>query len=427
MTTTLQAVRGMNDILPDECVIWQHVEAQLRDTLASYDYREIRFPIIEKTELFKRTIGDTTDIVTKEMYSFIDRNGEQLSLRPEGTAVCVRAGLEHGLLYNQIQKLWYLGPFYRHERPQKGRYRQFFQCGVEAFGLAGPDIDAEIILITQRLLKTLGLLPHISLQLNSLGSSESRAQHREQLIRYFKAHEHLLDDESQQRLAKNPLRILDSKNPALQHLIQEAPRLDDSLDTASREHFKKLCALLDSLDVKFTLNPYLVRGLDYYNFTVFEWVTTALGTQGTVCAGGRYDHLVAQLGGKPTPAIGCAFGMERIVLLLQSLQLTPPQPKTDLYVIATHSDTDIPARRLCEQLREQFPTLRLTIHCDGSSLSTQLKRADKGGAKIAIIVNHQLLLQQQFILKFLDERRVEEIVNMEQLMARLLQIKFLTD
>lgn len=287
MTACIQAIRGMNDILPEETPLWQHVERILRQVLKSYSYQEIRFPSVEKTELFKRSIGEETDIVEKEMYTFLDRNGDSLALRPEGTASCVRAGIEHGLLYNQIRRLWYQGPFYRHERPQKGRYRQFHQCGAEVFGLTGPDVDAELILLSAKVLEKLGLSKHVTLELNTLGSPSSRSEYRKVLVEYLSLHQHQLDEDSKKRLLTNPLRILDSKNSAMLELIQQAPKLSDHLDTESKEHFAKLCSLLDSLHVTYKINPRLVRGLDYYTKTVFEWTTSELGAQGTVCAGGR--------------------------------------------------------------------------------------------------------------------------------------------
>ena len=317
MAELIQAVRGMNDILPPETALWQHAEKIMRKALHSFGYQEIRFPILEKTELFKRSIGEITDIVEKEMYTFLDRNQEGLTLRPEGTASCVRAGIEHGLLYNQIQRLWYSGPYFRYERPQKGRYRQFHQYSAEVFGLAGPDIDAELILLSATILEKLGIRSSVTLQLNSLGTPESRKTYRKQLVAYLEKHKADLDEDSLRRLTTNPLRILDSKNPALKEIVANAPKLIAFLDQESLTHFEKLQEYLTQAGVAFEVNPCLVRGLDYYTKTVFEWVTNALGAQGTVCGGGRYDGLVEQLGGKPTPALGFSFGMERTILLMQ--------------------------------------------------------------------------------------------------------------
>jgi histidyl-tRNA synthetase len=400
----IQAVRGMNDILPSETPLWQHVETILRNVLRSAAYQEIRLPIVEKTELFKRTIGEATDIVEKEMYTFADRNQENLTLRPEGTAGCVRAGIEHGLLYNQIQRLWYIGPYFRHERPQKGRYRQFHQCGVETFGMATPDIDAEVILLSARILDKLGLTPYVKLQLNSLGSIEARATYRTELVNYFTQHLDALDEDSQRRLTTNPLRILDSKNPAMQTVIMNAPKLIDYLDTESTEHFTQLQDHLKSANLDFTINPCLVRGLDYYTKTVFEWVTHDLGAQGTVCAGGRYDGLVEQLNGKATPALGFAIGLERIVLLLQQLHV-PAQHATPLhgYVMSDSTETFQAALRLTDQLRNALPQLTLLLHCGGGSLKNQFKKADKSGAQLAIIIGKEEFETQSVTVKSLRE------------------------
>ncbi|HSW93750.1 MAG TPA: histidine--tRNA ligase, partial [Gammaproteobacteria bacterium] len=334
MSTPIQAIRGMNDLLPEETVIWQFVEETVRQVLHSYSYHELRTPIVEKTELFKRSIGEVTDIVEKEMYTFLDRNNDSLTLRPESTACCVRAGIEHGLLYNQIQRLWYMGPYFRHERPQKGRYRQFYQCGAELFGIDTPDADAEIILLSASILKKLGLLSHVHLELNSLGSPESRRAYRDELVNYLSKHEDTLDDDSKRRLTTNPLRILDSKNPAMQDLLKNAPALSNVMDAESEKHFLALQNYLTAAGIPFTLNSRLVRGLDYYTKTVFEWVTTDLGAQGTVCAGGRYDNLVEQLGAKPTPATGFAMGIDRLVLLLQQTHKNLPNTLPHIYFIS---------------------------------------------------------------------------------------------
>jgi histidyl-tRNA synthetase len=316
MAKNIQAIRGMHDILPEQTPIWQFVEQNLRDVLAAYGYSEIRLPIVEKTELFKRSIGEVTDIVEKEMYTFDDRNGDSLTLRPEGTAGCLRAGLEHGLLHNQTHRIWYYGPMFRHERPQKGRYRQFTQLGVETYGIASADIDAELITLSHRLWKKLGLSEQLELQINSLGTSEERLVYREKLVEYFNQQPELLDEDSQRRLISNPLRILDTKNPAMKELVENAPSLRDFLGAESKAHFTKLTDTLDALEIPYTINQRLVRGLDYYSKTVFEWVTTALGAQGTVCAGGRYDGLIEQLGGRANHAVGFAMGIERLVLLI---------------------------------------------------------------------------------------------------------------
>lgn len=371
----------MNDLPPDATETWQRVEAVARDVLASYGYREIRFPIVEKTELYRRSIGEVTDIVEKEMYTFEDRNGESLTLRPEGTAGCVRAGIENGLFHNQTPRLWYMGPMFRHERPQKGRYRQFHQIGVEAYGLPGPDVDAELILMNARLWRALRI-EGLGLQINSLGTAASRARYREALVGYLRAHREALDDDSRRRLETNPLRILDSKNPAMQPVIAQAPRLTDHLDDAARAHFETLSAYLRAAGVEFTINPRLVRGLDYYCLTVFEWVSDALGSQGTVSAGGRYDHLVEQLGGRPTPAAGFAMGMERLIELAGAL---PPQrPLCDVFVATFGDDMRGAALAVADALREGG--LRVLTHCGPGNLKAQLRRADQSGARFAVIV-----------------------------------------
>ena len=384
MTETIRSVRGMNDILPEVTPYWQSIEQTLKDTLAGYGYQEIRFPIVEKTELFKRSIGEVTDIVEKEMYTFEDRNGDSLTLRPEGTAGCVRAAMENGLL-NQTQRLWYSGPMFRHERPQKGRYRQFHQLGVEAYGFSGPDIDAEMILMTARLWKKLGL-NGVTLQINSLGTTEARQQYRQQLVAYFEANQQLLDEDSQRRLHSNPLRILDSKNPEMQALNEAAPKLLDNLDDESRAHFQTLCATLDAAGVPYEINPRLVRGLDYYGKTVFEWVTDQLGAQGTVCAGGRYDALVQQLGGKASTAIGFAIGLERLLALLEANDALPKSEPVDAYLVAVGEQASKQSLLLAEQLRDQLPDIKLLCHCGGGSFKNQFKRADRSGARWTLIL-----------------------------------------
>jgi len=419
VVTPIQAIRGMNDILPQETFLWQHVEKILRQVLHSYTYQEIRMPIVEKTELFKRSIGEATDIVEKEMYTFLDRNNDSLTLRPEGTAGCVRAGIEHGLLYNQIQRLWYIGPYFRHERPQKGRYRQFHQCGAEAFGMEGPDIDAELILLSAQILKQLGLLPYVTLQLNSLGTSAARATYRDKLVAYLTQHQDQLDEDSQRRLTSNPLRILDSKNPAMQNLIHHAPKLIDYLDEESKQHFMQLQHYLTAAGVKFELNPCLVRGLDYYSKTVFEWVTTELGAQGTVCAGGRYDSLIDQLGGKSTPALGFAIGLERIVLLMQQVNQLVPSHIPHIYFM-----TDSPAAfergvQLADELREKISGVRVLMHCGGGSLKNQFKKADKSGAQFAIILGEQELAANVVAIKSLRENIPQVTISQVEMIAHL--------
>lgn len=403
----LQAIRGMNDLLPDQSALWQYFEATVQALMQRYGYAEIRTPIVEQTALFARSIGEVTDIVEKEMYTFADRNGDSLTLRPEGTASCVRAAMEHGLLHNQTQRLWYQGPMFRHERPQKGRYRQFHQIGLEAFGLEGPDIDAEVILLSARLWQELGLTEHVTLELNSLGSNAARAAYRNTLVAYFEQHRDQLDEDSLRRLDSNPLRILDSKNPAMAAMLADAPKLMDHLDAESREHFEQLTALLKAAGIDYVINPRLVRGLDYYCRTVFEWTTTALGSQGTVCAGGRYDGLVEQLGGKPTPAVGFAMGIERLILLLETLQLTPAEAlgELDLYVLPMDDTATAQAILLAEQLRDALPGLRAQLHCGSGSFKSRIKKADKSGARMALLLGSDELAAGRATLKFLREER----------------------
>ncbi|WP_275299090.1 histidine--tRNA ligase [Billgrantia kenyensis] len=403
----IQAIRGMNDLLPGQSALWQYFEGTVQALMQRYGYAEIRTPIVEQTALFARSIGEVTDIVEKEMYTFEDRNGDSLTLRPEGTASCVRAAMEHGLLHNQTQRLWYQGPMFRHERPQKGRYRQFHQVGLEAFGLDGPDIDAEVILLSARLWKELGLLDHVTLELNSLGSNEARAAYRDKLVAYFEQHRDQLDEDSLRRLSSNPLRILDSKNPDMAPMLADAPKLMDHLDAASREHFEALTALLEAAGIDYVINPRLVRGLDYYCRTVFEWTTTALGSQGTVCAGGRYDGLVEQLGGKPTPAVGFAMGIERLILLLDTLELVPQAAlgELDLYVLPMDDGATAQAMLLAEQVRSELPELRLQLHCGGGSFKSRIKKADKSGARMALLLGEDELAEGRVTLKFLREER----------------------
>ena len=387
MAKTIQAIRGMNDCLPEISGTWQKVESVLRQVVANYGYQEIRTPIVESTDLFKRSIGEVTDIVEKEMYTFEDRNGDSLTLRPEGTASCVRAGNEHGLLYNQQQRLWYMGPMFRHERPQKGRYRQFHQFGVETYGMDGPDIDLEVILLSARLWKAFGIKQHVKLEINTLGSNEARAAYRDTLVAFLKERADQLDEDSLRRLETNPLRVLDSKNPDVQAAIADAPALIDHLDEESKVHFDTLCNRLTQAGIEFEVNPRLVRGLDYYNRTVFEWVTDSLGAQGTVCAGGRYDGLVEQLGGKATPAVGFAMGIERLVLLLTTLTEEGQDTSfADVYVTAMGDDAQSYAIEVAEHLRNALPTVRIMMHCGGGNFKKQLKRADKTGARLALLL-----------------------------------------
>jgi histidyl-tRNA synthetase len=405
---SVQAVRGMNDITPEETPYWQQLESTIRAVLASYGYQEIRFPIVEKTELFKRSIGEVTDIVEKEMYTFEDRNGDSLTMRPEGTASCVRASIQNGLLHNQLQRLWYMGPMFRHERPQKGRYRQFHQVGVETFGMTGPDVDAELILMTARFWRQLGL-EGLELQINSLGTQESRAAYREQLVAYFSEHLDELDDDSRRRLNSNPLRILDSKNPALVELIASAPKLMEHLDAESREHFDVLCGLLDDAGVAYRVNPCLVRGLDYYSRTVFEWVTDQLGAQGTVCAGGRFDGLVEQLGGKPVPAAGFAMGLERLLELVRD-KLTPANVP-HAYLVLVGEKAQAKGLIFAEQLRNSYPKLRLMTHCGGGSFKSQFKKADKSGAQIAFVLGDDEVEQETVSVKTLRGGQGQETLK----------------
>jgi histidyl-tRNA synthetase len=405
----IQAIRGMNDLLPQDSGAWQYVESALIDILQRYGYQEIRFPIVEATELFKRSIGEVTDIVEKEMYTFEDRNGDSLTLRPEGTACCVRACEEHGLLYNQTQRLWYMGPMFRHERPQKGRYRQFHQLGVEAFGMVGPDIDAEILLLSARMLSELGVADSVTLQINSLGNAESRQAYKQALVAYLETRRAQLDEDSLRRLGTNPLRILDSKDPNTQALLNDAPVLLDYLDEESRQHFDQLKALLDARGLTYQVNPRLVRGLDYYGKTAFEWVTDKLGAQATVCAGGRYDGLVEQLGGKPTPAVGFGLGLERLILLLQTLELIPEglDQQADIYLVVA-GDYTTEALAFAEQLRDELPFVRLMTHCGGGSIKSQMKKADKSGADIALILGEDEIREGKVTLKYLREEAPQQ-------------------
>ncbi|MBN7769244.1 histidine--tRNA ligase [Marinobacter daepoensis] len=416
MLAKIQAIRGMNDILPEQTPVWQYVESTVRQVLGQYGYQEIRMPVVEHTELFKRSIGEVTDIVEKEMYTFEDRNGDSLTLRPEGTAGCVRASEEHGLLFNQTRRLWYTGAMFRHERPQKGRYRQFHQIGVECFGMAGPDIDAELLILTARLWKALGLADHARLEINSIGTSASRKVYREALVQYLEQFREQLDEDSKRRLSTNPLRILDSKDPATRDILRGAPSLDDYLDDESRQHYDQLKAMLDAAGVPYTENPALVRGLDYYGKTVFEWITESLGAQGTICAGGRYDGLVEQLGGKSTVAVGFAMGLERLILLLETLGLVPDHVnnQADVYVTAMGEQAVVPAMALAETLRNELPGAMVVSHCGGGSFKSQMKKADRSGARYAIILGENEIAQGTVGLKPLrDDEPQQDVAQAE--------------
>ncbi|GHX28843.1 histidyl-tRNA synthetase [Vibrio cholerae] len=389
----------MNDCLPTQSPLWQKVEGVVKNVISAYGYSEVRMPIVEMTHLFSRAIGEVTDVVEKEMYTFEDRNGDSLTLRPEGTAGCVRSGIENGLLYNQEQRLWYMGPMFRHERPQKGRYRQFHQCGVEVFGLDGPDVDAELIMMTARLWRELGIAQHVRLELNSIGSLEARANYRTALIDYLEQYQNVLDEDCKRRMYTNPLRVLDSKNPDVQAILGDAPQLSDYLDAESKQHFAGLCELLDAAGIEYTVNQRLVRGLDYYNRTVFEWITESLGSQGTVCGGGRYDGLVEQLGGKATPAVGFAMGLERLVLMMETLGNTDVRRSVDVYMVTAGEGTMMAGMKLAEQLREQVPGLRVMTHFGGGNFKKQFKRADKVGAAIALVLGEDEVAAQTVVVK----------------------------
>lgn len=418
MADIIRSVRGMNDILPEVTPYWQAVENTMRTVLRGYGYEEIRFPILEKTDLFKRSIGEVTDIVEKEMYTFTDRNGDSLTLRPEGTAGCVRAAMENGLL-NQTQRLWYMGPMFRHERPQKGRYRQFHQLGVEAYGFEHSDIDAELIMMTARLWKQLGLTG-VTLQINSLGSTQVRLAYREELIRYYTQYQDQLDEDSLRRLHTNPLRILDSKNPDMHALNEAAPKLLDHLDEESKADFDQLCQTLHRVGIDYEVNPRLVRGLDYYGKTVFEWVTDKLGSQGTVCAGGRYDGLVAQLGGKKASAIGFAIGLERLIALLEATDALPVVQHCDAYLVAVGEQAANYAPILSEQLRDKVPALKLITHCGGGSFKSQFKRADRSGARWTLILGEDEVANRCIGVKTMATGE-QETINWDELAAFLIQ------
>ncbi|ENO2186976.1 histidine--tRNA ligase [Vibrio alginolyticus] len=399
MAKTIQAIRGMNDCLPTQSPLWQKLENTVKNVISAYGYNEVRMPIVEETNLFSRAVGEETDVVSKEMYTFDDRNGDSLTLRPEGTAGCVRSCIQNSLINRDEQRLWYMGPMFRHERPQKGRYRQFHQCGVEVFGLNGPDVDAELIMMTARLWRELGINEHVRLELNSIGSQEDRADYRTALVAFLEQHIDVLDEDCKRRMHTNPLRVLDTKNPDVQAILGDAPRLSDYLGEESKAHFAGLCELLDAAGIKYTVNERLVRGLDYYNRTVFEWITESLGAQGTVCGGGRYDGLVEQLGGKPTPAVGFAMGLERLVLMLETLELTDVRRSVDVYVVTAGEGTMMAGMKLAEQLRESVPGVRVMNHFGGGNFKKQFKRADKVGAVIALVLGENEVADNTVVLK----------------------------
>ena len=413
-----RAIRGMNDILPDVSGTWTFLESVLRDVVESYGYSEIRLPLLEQTELFARSIGEVTDIVEKEMYTFLDRNGESLTLRPEATAGIVRAGITNGMLHNQRQKLWTMGPMFRYEKPQKGRYRQFYQFDVEALGFEGPDIDAELIIMCARMWRRLGI-SRLNLEINSLGTSEARVRYRDTLVEYFSGVKNQLDEDSIRRLEQNPLRILDSKNPEMQSVVAEAPVMLDFLDAESAEHFESLKGLLDAAGVRYTVNPRLVRGLDYYSRTVFEWVTDALGSQGAVCSGGRYDALVEKLGGRPTPAIGWAMGIERFVALYEACGGEAPAGDADVYVVAVGDGALAQAMTLAEELRDKIAGVRVELNLGGGSFKSQLKRADKSSADYAVILGEQELADGRAGLKPLRSTEDQSSIAFEELAETL--------
>ena len=407
----------MHDVLPEQSGLWQFFENTVRDIVQSYGYREIRMPVVESTDLFCRSIGEVTDIVEKEMYTFSDRNGDSLTLRPEGTASCVRACVQHGLLHNQQQRLWYMGPMFRHERPQKGRYRQFHQIGVETFGMNGPDIDAELILMTARIWKKLGL-KNIRLEMNTLGTNASRSAYRDVLVTYLSLHKAVLDEDSLRRLTSNPLRILDSKNPSMQSIIDAAPKLMDYLDDESRQHFEQLKIILDAAELAYTVNPRLVRGLDYYCKTVFEWVSDDLGAQGTVCAGGRYDGLVEQLGGRATTAAGFAMGIERLLVLLEE-QGFKPMDSVDVFIAMQGDAAQTAGMLLAEKMRDNFPALTMQTNCGGGSFKSQMKKADKSNASIAMILGDDEVKQNKVAVKYLREKTDQILVEQNDVISVL--------
>jgi histidyl-tRNA synthetase len=397
--TTIQAIRGMHDTMPAQIGDWHYIENLLRQLTAAYGYQEARSPILESTALFSRSVGEESDIVTKEMYTFADRSNESVTLRPEGTVGCARAALEHGILFKQTQRLWYMGPMFRYERPQKGRLRQFHQFGIEAFGMTGPDIDAEIIALSAQLWQLLGVEKHVYLEINSLGTAQARGAHRTALVNYFNQHADLLDEDSQRRLITNPLRILDSKNPAMQEMLAGAPALLDYLDDESAAHFATLQQFLDALGIRYRVNPRLVRGLDYYTKTVFEWMTHDLGAQGTICAGGRYDGLVEQLGGEPTPAFGFALGIERLIDLMHLAHAPRALASPHAYFVLLGESAVQSGLVIAQQLRLALPSLRLLMNAGAGSVKSQFKRADKSGASVALILGDDEIAENVIALK----------------------------
>jgi len=414
MAKNIKSIRGMHDVLPGDSQNWQYLESVLSSQMKRYCYQEIRMPVVESTALFSRSIGEVTDIVEKEMYTFEDRNGDSLTLRPEGTASCVRAGIQSGILHNTLQRLWYMGPMFRHERPQKGRYRQFHQIGVETFGMANAEIDAELILLTADLWKRLGL-SGVRLEINSLGSNEARNQYKDILISYLEDFKDQLDEDSQRRLYSNPLRILDTKNPEMEDIVENAPKLSDYLDDDSKQHFEKLQKILTKAGIEFEINPNLVRGLDYYCKTVFEWITDKLGAQGTICAGGRYDGLVNQLGGKETPAAGFAIGLERLLSLLEEDGLIPKPAAPDLYLVMLGEVAEIEGMVLAERLRSDNSELTLMTNCSAGSMKSQLKKADKSGAQMALILGEEEIEKQVVVVKYLRQKQEQVTVPLNEL------------
>lgn len=403
----------MNDCLPTQSPLWQKVEGIVKNVISAYGYNEVRMPIVEETNLFSRAVGEETDVVSKEMYTFEDRNGDSLTLRPEGTAGCVRSCIQNSLINRDEQRLWYMGPMFRHERPQKGRYRQFHQCGVEVFGLNGPDVDAELIMMTARLWRELGIDKHVRLELNSIGSQDDRADYRTALVAFLEQHIDVLDEDCKRRMHTNPLRVLDTKNPDIQAILGDAPRLSEYLGEESKAHFAGLCELLDAAGIEYTVNERLVRGLDYYNRTVFEWVTESLGSQGTVCGGGRYDGLVEQLGGKATPAVGFAMGLERLVLMMETLGNTDVRRNVDVYMVTAGEGTLTAGMKLVEELREQVPGLRVMTHFGGGNFKKQFKRADKVGAAVALVLGENEVAEKTVVLKDLVGGEQETISQTE--------------
>ncbi|MEZ8375032.1 histidine--tRNA ligase [Vibrio cyclitrophicus] len=413
MAKNIQAIRGMNDCLPTQSPLWQKVESAVKNVVSAYGYNEVRMPIVEETNLFSRAVGEETDVVSKEMYTFDDRNGDSLTLRPEGTAGCVRSCIQNSLINRDEQRLWYMGPMFRHERPQKGRYRQFHQCGVEVFGLDGPDVDAELIMMTDRLWRELGIDKHVRLELNSIGSQEDRVSYRTALVAFLEQHIDVLDDDCKRRMHTNPLRVLDTKNPDVQAILGDAPRLSEYLGEESKQHFAGLCELLDAVGIEYQVNERLVRGLDYYNRTVFEWITDSLGAQGTVCGGGRYDGLVEQLGGKATNAVGFAMGLERLVLMMETLELTEVRRSVDVYMVAAGEGTMIAGMQLANQLRDTVEGVRVMNHFGGGNFKKQFKRADKVGAVVALVLGENEVADNTVVLKDLVGGEQETVSQAE--------------